>query len=199
MFEELDVVLMSSSPRRAKILKEADIKFRVYKPEVNEIYPDGMSSLKVPSYLSAQKILCSNIKTDYNTVLIAADTIVISEGHILGKPKDKDEAFRMIKSISGNEHMVVTGLSLCYKDEIKTFNTYTSVKFYPLSKKEIDYYIDQYAPFDKAGSYGIQEWLGLVGVESINGCYYNVMGLPMSRLYHELSQIHEKIISNKLY
>lgn len=199
MFEELDIVLMSSSPRRAQILKEADIKFRVYKPEIIESYPEDLQPLKVPSYLSEQKILCSSIRTNVNTVLIAADTVVISEGHVLGKPKNKDDAYRMICSLSGKEHVVVTGLSLSNKNEIKTYSTCTKVSFFSLSEKDIEYYVDKYKPFDKAGAYGIQEWLGVVGVKSINGCYYNVMGLPMSKLYQELRLIGAKITGGKLY
>lgn len=186
MFDKYKFALLSKSPRRAKLLRETGLEFQIVKPETDEVYPKGLSPLEVPSYLSGQKVQACQGLLGKETVKIAADTVVIVDGEILGKPKDKADAHSMLHKLSDRSHQVVTGVTVAWKDRLFVFSEITDVKFSSLCDKEINFYIDNYRPYDKAGAYGIQEWIGLIGVEAIHGCYYNVMGLPVSRLYCEL-------------
>lgn len=171
------------------LLQEMGLEFQVVKPGIDEVCPDGTLALEAPSCLSRQKALACQDTIGEDVVKIAADTVVIIDGEILGKPKDKAEAVEMLRKLSGRTNQVVTGVTVAWKDKLSVFSEVTDVKFAVLSDEEINFYIDQYRPYDKAGAYGIQEWIGLTGIESIHGCYYNVMGLPVSRLYRELKKM----------
>lgn len=179
------LILASKSPRRQQLLSEAGFEFEVRTKEVAETYPEGLEHKEVPSYLASKKAnaLLTEIK---NEVVIASDTIVVCDGHILGKPTNHQDASEMLNKLSGKEHQVITGICLLSKDKKVMFSDTTSVVFKSLSQEEIDHYISNFKPFDKAGSYGIQEWIGMIGITNITGSYYTVMGLPVHRLYEEL-------------
>lgn len=180
------IILGSQSPRRHKLFSGLNIPFEVKVIEVEEIYPKGIVGVDIPMYLAEKKANAyKNLMTD-NTLLITADTIVWHEGQVFGKPVDKKEAFRMLQSLSGKKHQVITGVCISTKNKRKVFSVITEVKFSRLSTKEITYYLDNFQPYDKAGSYGVQEWIGYVAVDHIDGSYFNVMGLPIHRLYSEL-------------
>lgn len=181
------ILLGSGSPRRRELLAMMDIEFeQVTLKDVEETYPDRIPAEVVPEYLSKLKArsYCHNLAD--GDILITADTVVIIDGEILGKPAGRDDAIKMLSRLSGNIHKVVTGVTLSTKLGMHTFSEETTVEFNEISHDDIVAYVDKYKPFDKAGAYGIQEWIGLVGIKKINGCFYNVMGLPTSRLYKEL-------------
>ena len=180
------VVLASKSPRRQELLKGMGVKFVTLTKETREDYPE-MPFEKVPEYLSRQKSLAfTDDELPEGFLLITADTVVIAENEILGKPKDRADAIRMMHILSGKSHHVVTGVTVRSKDKIETFSANSEVTFAPLDEEEMAYYIDQYKPYDKAGAYGIQEWIGYVGISGLQGSFYNVMGLPTSMLYQTL-------------
>ena len=181
-----DVWLISHSPRRVQLLRDLGIPFQVGESHVDEKYPDSLEPEEIPVYLSQLKSDNANVQIDNNTLIITADTIVWAEGMLLGKPADAAEARQMLHLLSGKTHQVITGVTLRSKEKRRSFFEKTDVTFSTISDADIDYYIECYKPFDKAGAYGIQEWIGMVGVESINGCFYNVMGLPLHRLYKEM-------------
>ena len=156
---------------------------------VEEKYPDSLEPEEIPVYLSQLKADNANVPMGDDTLIITADTIVWAESKLLGKPADAAEARQMLRLLSGKTHQVITGVTLRSREKRRSFFEKTDVTFSIVSDADIDYYIDRYKPFDKAGAYGIQEWIGMVGVESINGCFYNVMGLPLHRLYKELQSI----------
>jgi septum formation protein len=189
ILEHLDrftVVLASKSPRRQELLKGMGVKFVTITKETPEDFPE-MPLEKVPEYLSRQKSLAfsdDELPKDY--LLITADTVVIAENEILGKPVDRDDALRMMHLLSGKSHHVVTGVTVRSKDKIETFSATSKVTFAPLDQEEMEYYVEQYKPFDKAGAYGIQEWIGYVGISGLEGSFYNVMGLPTRKLYQSL-------------
>jgi len=186
-FEHLDIILASRSSRRHALLRQLDITFRMTPLDVDETFPPNLEVEKVAeyvSYLKAEAFPKEKIKR--NTIVIAADTIVTVDNKILGKPKDENDAKRMLQMLSGRSHLVVTGVCVRTLKGIKSFSSVTKVYFNNLSDEEIEYYIDEYQPYDKAGAYGIQEWIGKIGVERIEGSFYNVMGLPMQQLYKEL-------------
>lgn len=185
------ILLGSGSPRRKELLGLMDIDFEIVKlHDVEEIYPDTLTAEEVPEYLSRLKAESYVDNLGKDDLLITADTVVIIDDMILGKPKDEEDAVEMLQRIAGNRHKVVTGVSLTTVDGIKTFSEKTYVEFNTLSEKEIRDYVKKYKPMDKAGSYGIQEWIGLVGIKRIEGCFYNVMGLPTSALYRELEAVN---------
>ncbi len=189
IFEHLErytVVLASKSPRRQELLKGMGVKFICVTKETSEDYP-AMPFKKVPEYLSRQKSLAfsdEELPADY--LLITADTVVIAENEILGKPADRDDALRMMNLLSGKTHHVVTGVTVRSKKRMKTFSATSKVIFAPLDLEEMEYYVDRYRPYDKAGAYGIQEWIGYVGIAGLQGSFYNVMGLPTRKLYQTL-------------
>lgn len=189
ILEHLDkykVVLASKSPRRQELLKGMGVEFTSITKETPESYPD-MPFEKVPEYLSYQKSLAfTDDELPEHYLLITADTVVIAGGEILGKPRDRDDALRMMHLLSGNSHHVVTGVTVRSKTKTKTFSVKSKVTFSRLDPEEMAYYIDNYKPYDKAGAYGIQEWIGYVGISGLNGSFYNVMGLPTRRLYQIL-------------
>lgn len=181
------IILGSNSPRRKELLSGLDIEFNVKViPGLEENYPETLDPQEIPVFLSKQKAEAYLSSLDDTMLLITADTIVWNGKAVIGKPKNRAEAIQMLRSLSGHEHHVVTGVCLTTTKKQLTFSVISSVRFASLSDEEIIYYVDKYKPFDKAGAYGIQEWIGYVGVESISGSFYNVMGLPVQRLYQEL-------------
>ena len=158
-------------------------------PDVDESYPGTLRGEEIPAYISREKADAYKKLIQPDELLITADTIVWLDGEVLGKPKDKEDAVRMLRKLSGASHQVITGVCLTTKDWQKSFTATTDVTFAALTDEEIDYYVGKYAPMDKAGAYGVQEWIGFIGVEAISGSYFNVMGLPIQRLYKELKQL----------
>ena len=181
------IILASKSPRRQELLRGMGVDFTILTKETPETFPPEMPVDEVPKHLSLQKSLAfadNELPADY--LLITADTVVICEGEILGKPKDAADAFRMLLQLSGKTHHVVTGMTVRSAEKTESFAATSKVTFSALEKEEIDYYIAHCKPFDKAGAYGIQEWIGYVGISGLEGSFYNVMGLPTRRLYQVL-------------
>ena len=188
--KKLKIILASASPRRKELLAGLDLDFEVKVLKgVSESYPESLRAEEVPQYISREKAAAYQVADD--ELLLTADTVVVVDNTILGKPHDADDARRMLRLISGRTHQVVTGVTLTTAKAQKTFGVTTDVTFRQLTDDEIDYYITHYRPFDKAGAYGIQEWIGYVGVTSIHGSYYNVMGLPVQRIYQEILEIEK--------
>ena len=178
------VILASKSPRRQELLRGMGMEFSIMTKETDERFPPEMPLDEVPKYLSLQKSLAfadEELPADY--LLITSDTVVICEGEILGKPKDREDAARMLQLLSGKTHHVVTGVTMRSAEKTESFAVRSNVTFAQLDEEEIDYYIEHCKPFDKAGAYGIQEWIGYVGISGLEGSFYNVMGLPTRRLY----------------
>lgn len=187
--EKYRIVLGSNSPRRKKLLAGLDLQFEVETiPGIDESYPDTLTSEAIPLYIARKKAEAYLDKMSDNELLITADTIVATYDRILGKPANREEAIEMLRYLSDHVHEVITGVCLTTKDKTVSFSVASAVCFGRLEEEDIIYYVDKYRPFDKAGSYGIQEWIGYIGVEAINGSFYNVMGLPVQRLYQELKK-----------
>lgn len=177
-----DIVLASNSPRRRELLGQLGVKFRVETIKgLDESYDPSMPVSEVAAYLSQLKASAYSLAA--NELIITADTVVICEGEVMGKPADRADAYRMIRALSGRTHQVITGVTIATTDKKEIFSNVTEVTFASLTDEEIYHYIDVYRPYDKAGAYGIQEWIGYMGIIGINGCYYNVMGLPVNHLY----------------
>ncbi len=180
-----DIVLASNSPRRRELLAALGINFRIETISgIDETYSDTLPPRQVAAFLSQKKAAAYALAPD--ELIITADTIVLADGEVMGKPHDRNDAHRMLHILSGRTHEVVTGVTVATRDRQETFSNVTQVTFAELSDDEIYHYIDCYAPFDKAGAYGIQEWIGYIGITSIHGCFYNVMGLPVNHLYSVL-------------
>lgn len=187
--QDYHILLGSNSPRRRELLAGLDLDFEVKViPGLEEHYPPTLQPEEIPVFLARQKAEAYIPALSDKTLLITADTIVWNQNKVIGKPKDREDAIQMLQSLSGHEHHVVTGVCLTTTEKQKAFSVVSTVKFAALTDEEISYYVDKYRPFDKAGAYGIQEWIGYIGVESINGSFYNVMGLPVQRLYQELKK-----------
>ncbi|WP_293740218.1 Maf-like protein [uncultured Parabacteroides sp.] len=183
------IVLGSNSPRRRELLAGLDIDFEVQViPGIDESFPDTLPAVDVPVYIARKKAEAYIPSMPADELLITADTIVWTFGEILGKPKDREDAIAMLRKLSGRVHEVITGVCITTKEKTISFSASSAVSFARLDEEEIVYYVDKYRPFDKAGSYGIQEWIGYVAVEAINGSFYNVMGLPVRLLYQELKK-----------
>lgn len=181
--------LASSSPRRRELLAMLDIPFvLVDAVEVDETYPSTLAAEEVPAYLSRLKAEAYRENMSDDDIFITADTVVIVDGDVLGKPSDRDNAVAMLRRLSGRTHRVVTGVSVFTTDRMVTFSSVTDVEFAEIPDDEIRSYVDIYSPMDKAGAYGIQEWIGAIGIKSISGSFYNVMGLPVHRLWQELKK-----------
>lgn len=181
-----NIILASKSPRRQNLLKELGFDFEIITKEVEEIYPPELKREQVAVFLSELKASAFEADLKENDLVITSDTIVCLGDEIIGKPTDREDAINMLGKLSGNKHEVITAVTLLSKEKRHTFYEVTEVSFKPLTIAEIEYYIDNYKPFDKAGSYGVQEWIGYIAIEKINGSYYNVMGLPVKRVYEEL-------------
>ena len=181
------IILASNSPRRRELLAGLDLEFEVKVIKgIDESYPNTLPPTEVAQYIAAKKSDAYLTTITDNDLVITADTVVIVDDEILGKPHDETQAKAMLRRISGRSHQVVTGVCLVTKDKRREFSVSTDVTFRCLTESEIDYYVSHYHPLDKAGAYGIQEWIGYVGVTALNGSYFNVMGLPVQRIYAEL-------------
>ena len=183
------LILAFASPRRQQLMKNAGFTFEVRLKNVEEKYPQELHLENVPEYLSKVKASAFREELKADEVLITADTVVCIHDRILGKPADRKEAISMLRELSGNRHLVVTGVSVTTRTEQLSFSSRTDVFFKHLSNEEIEFYVDTYKPFDKAGAYGIQEWIGYIGIERIEGSFYNVMGLPIQKLYETLRKL----------
>ena len=182
------ITLLSRSPRRRRLLADMGFVFDVASPNADELIPPGLTPIEAAIHLSQLKADSAKSMLSDDNILISADTVVFANNKILGKPKNRQEALQMLHMLSGNSHTVVTGVTLRTLEKSVSFAETTEVFFRKLDTDDIEHYVDTWQPFDKAGSYGIQEWIGLIGVEKIIGCHYNVMGLPTSRLYEELKK-----------
>lgn len=186
---DYDIILASNSPRRKELLSGLDLEYEVkVLPDVDESYPDSLEKEKVAEYISVRKAEAYIPYLDDRTMIITADTIVLLDGEIYGKPIDEDDAKQMLHNLSGRTHQVITGVSLTTICKQKSFSVVSEVRFAKLDDSEIEYYVSKYKPLDKAGAYGIQEWIGYVAVEYMSGSYFNIMGLPIQRLYQELKK-----------
>lgn len=192
MLENLNkykILLASKSPRRRELLQHLRIPFNVISiGGIEETYPADIPAIEAAEFVSKVKAYASMKMLEGNDLVITADTMVILGDRIMGKPKDAAEAMEMLMALSGNTHLVTTGVTIATKEKQVSFTSVTEVDFAPIGKEEAEYYINTYSPFDKAGAYGIQEWIGCVAVSGIRGSYYNVMGLPVHRLYQELKK-----------
>lgn len=183
------IILASKSPRRQELIKGLELEYELHTYEVDESFPGDLRAGDIASYLARKKALAYPFELKKNEVLLTADTIVWVNDHVLNKPVNEQDSFRMLKTICGTMHEVFTGVCLRTHDKIDTFCERSEVYCKNLSDEDIRHYIRNYKPFDKAGSYGIQDWFGYTAVERISGCFYNVMGLPVSRVYDELKKL----------
>lgn len=183
-----NIILASKSPRRQDMLKDLGMEFSIRVKETKETYPEDLNVEDIPVYLAELKAAAFSGEIEENDIIITADTVVAVGKEVLGKPKDRADAEDMLKKLSGISHKVISGVCIYSKAKRVSFNSVTEVFFKHLKQEEIDYYLDTYKPFDKAGAYGIQEWIGFIGVERIKGSYFNVVGLPIQQLYKELSE-----------
>jgi septum formation protein len=183
------IVLASGSPRRRQLLEWAEIDFEVVVKETPESYPPEMAAGQVPVHIARNKALAVKEIVSPGRILVAADTVVVLGGEIIGKPRDREDAIGILSRLAGNRHEVITGVVLIRGDQEIAFADTTSVWFHKLTQQQIAAYVDKYKPYDKAGAYAIQEWIGVVGIKGIQGDFYNVMGLPVSRVVRELSRM----------
>lgn len=183
------ILLASNSPRRRELLGGLGVEYEVvFLPEIDESYPPTLQGVEIPTYIAARKAEAYSQWMKDDTLLITADTIVWLDGKVYGKPADAQDACKMLRELSGKTHTVITGMALTTCNKQRTFAVESYVTFAQLDEAEIEYYVSKYKPFDKAGAYGIQEWIGYIGVTALEGSYFNVMGLPVQRLYQELKQ-----------
>jgi len=176
------IILASQSPRRKQILQEAGIEFEIRTKDTPENFPDNIPKHDVPVYLAKKKAQAFLSELNKDEIIITADTVVIIDNEVLNKPANKEEAIQMLQKISGRMHEVVTGVCISSLDKQESFSDLTKVYFLPMSLTDIEFYVDNFKPFDKAGSYGIQEYIGYIGIEKIDGSYFNVMGLPVHKI-----------------
>lgn len=185
------IILASGSPRRKQLLELAEIPFEVMVSETDETYPGNLSLSEIAIHIAENKALAvqSSLHSQHNNddqKILSADTIVVLENKIIGKPKDREDAIQILSDLSGKKHKVITGVCILSRKEKKSFAEETEVEFHALSLSQIVHYVDHYKPYDKAGAYAIQEWIGAIGIKSIKGDFYNVMGLPVGRVANEL-------------
>lgn len=184
-----NIILASNSPRRKELLSGLNIPYEVKTlPNIDESYPDNLIGEDIAIYIANEKANAYLDQLDDNTLLITADTIVLLDGKVYGKPSDDTDAKQMLRDLSGKTHQVITGVSITTKEKQESFGVSSEVRFAKLEDDEIEYYVSNYKPFDKAGAYGVQEWIGYIAVEYISGSYFNIMGLPIQRLYRELKK-----------
>ena len=183
-------ILASNSPRRKELLAGLGVDYEVRTlPDVDESYPETLQGADIPLYIAKEKADAYVAMMQPGELMITADTIVWLDGKVLGKPQDKEDALQMLRTMSGRTHEVFTGVCITTTDWQRSFTAQTEVRFATLSEEEIAYYVDNFQPMDKAGAYGVQEWIGFIGVENISGSYYNIMGLPVQKLYRELLKV----------
>ncbi len=183
------IILASQSPRRKQLLEWAEIPFEIIVKEIDEYFPPGLSPEEVAIYIARNKAIAIQGPQTDGRIILAADTIVVLGDHIIGKPVHREEAVSILHALSGEKHRVITGVVLKKEEKEIAFADITEVEFHRLSLAQIEFYVDKYKPFDKAGAYAIQEWIGVVGIKTVNGDFYNVMGLPVSRVYRELQKL----------
>jgi septum formation protein len=186
------IVLASQSPRRRQLLEWAEIPFDVIVRETPETYGPDLAIIDVPVHIARNKALAVQAELSHERIVLAADTIVVLDGRVIGKPVDRNDAVQILTALSGNRHEVITGVVIRSGSVETAFADVTEVDFHSLTRQEIEFYVDKYKPYDKAGAYAIQEWIGVVGIKSIKGDFYNVMGLPVSRVVRELRKVSEK-------
>lgn len=191
-----DFILASQSPRRKQLLEWAELSFEIIVKLTDESFPEGLTNEEIPVHIARQKAIAvkEKIQTAFHQEysqkpILAADTVVVLDGKIIGKPTDRNDAIEILSSLSGKTHLVITGVVIMHEKGEITFSDITEVVFHPLSLQQIEYYIDNYEPYDKAGAYAIQEWIGVVGIKSVKGDFYNVMGLPISRVIQAFKKI----------
>lgn len=188
--KKFKIVLASNSPRRRELMTGLGVDYVVKTlPDIDESYPDTLTGEAIPAYISRKKAKAYQDKIEPGELFITADTIVWLDGAMMGKPKDRDDALHILRELSGKSHQVITGVCLTTREWQKSFTSVTDVKFAMLTDEEIEFYVDNYKPYDKAGSYGVQEWIGFVAVEAIYGSCFNIMGLPIQKLYQELKKL----------
>ncbi|WP_195352889.1 Maf-like protein [Bacteroides cellulosilyticus] len=188
--EKYKVILASGSPRRRELMAGLGVNYEVrILPDVDESYPDTLQGEEIPLYIAKEKADAYIPMMQPDELIITADTIVWLDGKVLGKPRDREDALQMLRTMSGCTHEVFTGVCITTTDWQRSFTAQTEVRFATLSEDEIIYYVDNFKPMDKAGAYGVQEWIGFIGVENISGSYYNIMGLPVQKLYRELLKV----------
>ena len=188
--EKYKVILASGSPRRRELMAGLGVNYEVrILPDVDESYPDTLQGEEIPLYIAKEKADAYIPMMQPDELIITADTIVWLDGKVLGKPRDREDALQMLRTMSGRTHKVFTGVCITTTDWQRSFTAQTEVRFATLSEDEIIYYVDDFKPMDKAGAYGVQEWIGFIGVENISGSYYNIMGLPVQKLYRELLKV----------
>lgn len=183
------IILASQSPRRKQLLEWAEVPFEIIVKETDESYPADLPVTDIAVYIAKNKALAVKAEVTDKQIILAADTIVVLGNEIIGKPKDKADAINILTKLSGNHHKVITGVVILNGDSETSFADVTDVEFHPLTQQQIEFYVDKYQPYDKAGAYAIQEWIGVVGIKAINGDFYNVMGLPVSRVVQTLKQL----------
>lgn len=190
------IILASQSPRRKQLLEWAEIPFEIVIKSTDETYPPGLAVEEVPVYIARQKAIEVKKLLDAPQsnetglkIILAADTVVVIDKNIIGKPASRESAIDILTSLAGKTHRVITGVVILHNQGETAFSQITSVEFHPLTQEQIEFYIDKYKPYDKAGAYAIQEWIGVVGIKAISGDFYNVMGLPVSRVVHELKKL----------
>jgi septum formation protein len=185
------IILASQSPRRKQLLEWAEIPFEVIVKETDESYPEHLTKAEIAIHIARNKALAVKPVVADALSILAADTIVVLEDRIIGKPKDREDAIKILTSLSGKQHLVITGVVILVNDNEIAFAETTEVYFHELSLDQIEFYVDNYKPYDKAGSYAIQEWIGVTGIKAVNGDFYNVMGLPVSRVVQHLNQLRD--------
>jgi septum formation protein len=183
------IILASASPRRKQLLEWAEVPFEIMVANTDESYPEHLPQEEVAMHIAREKAWAVQAKVGVERPIIAADTIVVLGNEIIGKPKDRDDALQILSRLSGQTHRVITGVCLLHKGGATTFADTTEVAFHPLTSDQLRFYVDKYQPYDKAGAYAIQEWIGVVGIKSVKGDFYNVMGLPVSRVVQHLQQL----------
>jgi septum formation protein len=181
------IILASQSPRRKQLLEWAEIDFEIIINPTPEIYPDDLTTEQIPIYIAREKALAVKNELKNDSIIIAADTVVVINDKIIGKPVDRSDAIKILSELSEKKHLVITGVVIINDTKEISLADVTEVWFNELTSEQIEFYVDKYKPFDKAGAYAIQEWIGVVGIKKINGDFYNVMGLPISRVVQELS------------
>ena len=189
------IILASQSPRRKQLLEWAEVPFEIMVADTDESYPKNLSPVEIAVYIAKNKALAIRKLLEGSKTLqelqpiLAADTIVVLQNEIIGKPKNREDAVNILSRLSGNHHKVITGVVILNGDKETSFADTTDVEFHTLTKEQIEFYVDKYQPYDKAGAYAIQEWIGVVGIKAINGDFYNVMGLPVSRVVQVLQSV----------